>query len=342
MNDVAPERRNQMQKRKLGRSNLEVSALGLGCMGMSFSYGPPKDKQEMISLMRSAVERGVTFFDTAEVYGPYTNEELVGEALAPFRGKVVIATKFGFNLDPTGKERWVGLNSRPAHVKEVAEASLKRLKVETIDLFYQHRVDPDVPIEEVAGAVKDLIRQGKVKHFGLSEAGVQTIRRAHTVQPVTALQSEYSLWWREPEREVLPTLAELGIGFVPFSPLGKGFLTGKIDEKTTFDPTDFRNVVPRFAEENRKANLAFVDWLKAFAARKQATPAQIALAWLLAQKPWIVPIPGTTKRHRLEENLGAAAIQLSADDLKEIDRAAAQIDVHGARYPEHLQKMVGR
>src|SRR5713101_8352541 len=309
-------------------------------MGMSFAYGPAADKQEMISLIRSAVERGITFFDTAEAYGPFANEELVGEALAPFRGQVVIATKFGFKLGPKGEQ--LGMDSRPEHIREVAESSLTRLKVDAIDLFYQHRVDTDVPIEDVAGAVKNLIEEGKVKHFGLSEAGVRTIRRAHAVQPVTALQSEYSLWWREPEQEVLPTLEELGIGFVPFSPLGKGFLTGKIDEKTTFDSTDFRNVVPRFTPENRQANLAFVDWLTKFAERKQATPAQIALAWLLAQKPWIVPIPGTTKRRRLEENLGAAAIQLSADDLREIDRAASQIEVHGARYPEHLQKMVGR
>src|SRR5438094_7091007 len=311
-----------MKKRKLGKTNLEVSAIGLGCMGMSFGYGPAKDKQEMISLIRAAVDRGVTFFDTAEVYGPFINEELVGEALAPFRKQVVIATKFGFKPDPTGKQAWTGLDSRSEHIKEVAEASLKRLKTDRIDLFYQHRVDPDVPIEEVAGAVKDLIREGKVKYFGLSEAGVQTIRRAHAVQPVAALQSEYSLWWREPERDVLPTLEELGIGLVPFSPLGKGFLTGTIDDKTTFDPNDFRNVVPRFTEENRKANFAFVEWLKTFAERKQATPAQIALAWLLAQKPWIAPIPGTTKRHRLEENLGAAKIQLTVEDLGEIDRAA--------------------
>jgi aryl-alcohol dehydrogenase-like predicted oxidoreductase len=327
-----------MQKRKLG-SNLEVSAMGLGCMGMSFGYGPPADKQEMISLIRLAVERGVTFFDTAEAYGPFTNEELVGEALAPMRNQVVIATKFGFKFE-AGKQS--GLDSRPGHIKEVAEASLKRLKVDAIDLFYQHRVDPDVPIEDVAGAVKDLIREGKVKHFGLSEAGVQTIRRAHAVQRVTALQSEYSLWWREPEAEVLPTLEELGIGFVPFSPLGKGFLTGKIDENTRFDSSDFRNVVPRFTPENRKANLAFVDWLTKFAERKKAAPAQIALGWLLAQKPWIVPIPGTTKRHRLEENIAATAIELTAGDLREIDRAAAQITVHGARYPEHLQRMTGR
>jgi aryl-alcohol dehydrogenase-like predicted oxidoreductase len=328
-----------MRQRTLGKSDLEVSALGLGCMGLSHGYGPAVEKHEGISLIRAAVERGVTFFDTAEVYGPFTNEELVGEALGPVRNQVVIATKFGFKFEG-GKQ--VGLDSWPAHIREVADASLKRLRTDRIDLFYQHRIDPNVPIEDVAGAVKDLIREGKVKHFGLSEAGVQTIRRAHAVQSVTALQSEYSLWWREPEQEVLPTLEELGIGLVPFSPLGKGFLTGKIDDKTTFDTTDFRNVVPRFTPENRKANLAFVDWLTKFAARKKATPAQIALAWLLAQKPWIVPIPGTTKRHRLEENLGAAAIQLSADDLREIDRAASQIDVHGARYPEHLQKMVGR
>jgi aryl-alcohol dehydrogenase-like predicted oxidoreductase len=330
-----------MQKRKLGKNNLEVSALGLGCMGMSFGYGPAGDKQEMISLIRTAVEHGITFFDTAEVYGPFTNENLVGEALAPFRGKVAIATKFGFKLDPnTGKQ--AGLDSRPEHIQEVADASLMRLKTDVIDLFYQHRVDPNVPIEDVAGAVKDLIQQGKVKHFGLSEAGVQTIRRAHAVQPVTALQSEYSLWWREPEAEVLPTLEELGIGFVPFSPLGKGFLTGKIDESTTFDSTDFRNVVPRFTTENRKANLAFVEWLTRFAETKKATPSQIALAWLLAQKPWIVPIPGTTKRHRLEENIAAVAIQLTSDDLREIDRAASEISVQGARYPEHLQQLTGR
>src|SRR5467141_5310822 len=330
-----------MQKRKLGNSNLEVSALGLGCMGMSFGYGPAGDKQEMIELIRAAVERGVTFFDTAEVYGPFTNEELVGEALAPYRKQVVIATKFGFKLDPsTGKQ--AGLDSQPAHIKEVAEASLKRLKTDVIDLFYQHRVDPDVPIEDVAGAVKDLIQAGKVRHFGLSEAGAQTIRRAHAVQPVTALQSEYSLWWRAPERDVLPVLEELGIGFIPFSPLGRGFLTGKIDDKTTFDGTDTRNVVPRFTPENRTTNLAFVEWLTKFAERNKATPAQIALGWLLAKKPWIVPIPGTTKRHRLDENLGAAAIQLTADDLREIDHAPSRIEVHGARYPEHLQKLVGR
>ncbi len=330
-----------MQKRKLGKTNLEVSAIGLGCMGMSFGYGPAVDKQEGISLIRAAVERGVTFFDTAEVYGPFTNEELVGEALVPFRGQVVIATKFGFKLDPnTGKQ--VGLDSRPAHIKEVAEASLKRLKTDVIDLFYQHRVDPDVPIEDVAGAVKDLIREGKVKHFGLSEAGVQTIRRAHKVQPVAALQSEYSLWFREPEREVLPTLGELGIGLVPFSPLGKGFLTGKINEETQFDKSDFRNIVPRFTPENRKANQALVDLIGKFAEQKKATPAQIALAWLLAQKPWIVPIPGTTKLHRLEENLGAAAVELTPEDLRQLETAASKIAVQGARYPEALQKLVGR
>src|SRR5271169_1905141 len=330
-----------MKKRTLGNSNLEVSAVGLGCMSMSFGYGPPADKQEMISLIRSAVERGITFFDTAEVYGPFTNEELVGGALAPFREQVVIATKFGFKLDPnTGKQ--AGLDSRPEHIKEVAEASLKRLKTDVIDLFYQHRVDPNVPIEDTAGAVKDLIQQGKVKHFGLSEAGVQTIRRAHKVQPVTALQSEYSLWWREPEAEVIPTLEELGIGFVPFSPLGKGFLTGKITEETKFDKSDFRNIVPRFSEENRKANQAVVDLVGRFAQQKKVTPAQIALAWLLAQKPWIVPIPGTTKLHRLEENIGAVNVQLSADDLRELDIATSKIAVQGARYPEELQKMVGR
>jgi aryl-alcohol dehydrogenase-like predicted oxidoreductase len=329
-----------MQKRKLGKSNLEVSALGLGCMGMSFSYGPPKDKQEMISLIRTAVERGVTFFDTAEVYGPFTNEELVGEALAPLRDHVVIATKFAFKFDPaTGKP--AGLDSRPEHIKEVAEASLKRLKTDVIDLFYQHRVDPNVPIEDVAGAVKDLIQQGKVKHFGLSEAGVKTIRRAHAVQPVTALQNEYSLWWRKPEEEVLPTLEELGIGLVAYSPLGKGFLTGKIDENTAFDSTDFRNTVPRFTPEARKANQAVVDLLSGIAKEKNATPAQIALAWLLAQKPWIVPIPGTTKLSRLDENIGSVAIQLTADDLREINTAASKITVEGDRYPEHLQKMTG-
>lgn len=331
-----------MLKRKLGKSNLEVSALGLGCMGMSFGYGPAGDKKDMIAVICTAVERGVTFFDTAEVYGPFTNEELVGEALAPFRGQVVIATKFGFAPDPKGGSRWSELDSRPEHIKQVAEASLKRLKVEAIDLFYQHRVDPNVPIEEVAGAVKDLIQAGKVKHFGLSEAGVQTIRRAHAVQPVTALQSEYSLWWRRPEAEVLPTLEELGIGFVPFSPLGKGFLTGKIDEKTTFDSTDFRNVVPRFTPEARKANQALVELLGKVAERKQATPAQIALAWLLAQKPWIVPIPGTTKLHRLDENIGAVAVELTPDDLREIETAAAKIKLQGARYPEHLEKLTGR
>jgi aryl-alcohol dehydrogenase-like predicted oxidoreductase len=330
-----------MQKRKLGKSNLEVSALGLGCMGMSFGYGPAGDKPEMISVIRAAVERGVTFFDTAEVYGPYTNEELVGEALAPFRAKVAIATKFGFKLDPTtGKQ--AGLDSRPDHIKEAAEASLKRLRTDVIDLFYQHRVDPNVPIEDVAGAVKDLIQQGKVKHFGLSEAGVQTIRRAHKVHPVTALQSEYSLWWREPEAEVIPTLEELVIGFVPFSPLGKGFLTGKISEDTKFDKSDFRNIVPRFTPENRKANQAFVDLLGKFAQQKKATPAQIALAWLLAQKPWIVPIPGTTKLHRLEENIAAANVDVSADELHQLAIAASKIPAQGARYPEELQKMVGR
>ncbi len=330
-----------MQKRKLGKSNLEVSAIGLGCMGLSFGLGPAVDKQEGISLIRAAVERGVTFFDTAEIYGPFANEELVGEALAPFRSQVVIATKFGFKVDPeTGKQ--AGLDSRPEHIKEVAEASLKRLKTDVIDLFYQHRVDADVPIEDVAGAVKDLIQQGKVKHFGLSEAGVKTIRRAHAVQPVTALQSEYSLWWREPEAEVIPTLEELGIGFVPFSPLGKGFLTGKISEDTKFDKTDFRNVVPRFTPENRKANQAVVDLLGAIARQKKAAPAQIALAWLLAQKPWIVPIPGTTKLHRLEENIGAVNVELAPEDLRQIDDAAANITVQGARYPEELQKLVGR
>src|SRR6059058_1065242 len=331
-----------MKKRKLGKSNLEVSAIGLGCMGMSFGYGPAVDKQEGISLIRAAVERGVTFFDTAEVYGPYTNEELVGEALAPLREQVVIATKFGFAPDPNGGPRWSALNSRPEHIKEAAEGSLKRLKTDVIDLFYQHRVDPNVPIEDVAGAVKELIQQGKVKHFGLSEAGVKTIRRAHKVQPVTALQSEYSLWWREPEAEVIPTLEELGIGFVPFSPLGKGFLTGQIKEDTKFDKGDFRNIVPRFTPENRKANQALVDLLGKFARQKKATPAQVALAWLLAQKPWIVPIPGTTKRHRLEENLGAAAVELPPDDLRQIEDAASKVAVQGARYPESLQKMVGR
>jgi aryl-alcohol dehydrogenase-like predicted oxidoreductase len=330
---------NAMQKRTFGKSGLEVSAMGLGCMGMSFGYGPAADKQEMISLIRSAVERGVTFFDTAEAYGPFTNEELVGEALAPVRDQVVIATKFGFKFE-SGAQR--GLDSRPAHIREVADVSLKRLKVDAIDLFYQHRVDPDVPIEDVAGAVKELIREGKVRHFGLSEAGVQTIRRAHEVQPVTALQSEYSVWWREPEKDVLPTLEELGIGFVPFSPLGKGFLTGRIDEKTTFDSSDFRNIVPRFTPENRKANQTFVDLLATIAERKKATPAQIALAWLLAQKPWIVPIPGTTKMHRLEENIGAAAVELTPGDLREIDGASSKIAAQGARYPEHLAKLTGR
>jgi len=331
-----------MQKRRLGKSNLEVSAIGLGCMGMSFGYGPAADKKEMISLIRSAVERGVTFFDTAEVYGPFTNEELVGEALAPLRDQVVIATKFGFIPDPNSGPRWSGLDSRPDHIKQVAEASLKRLKTDVIDLFYQHRVDPNVPIEDTAGAVKDLIQQGKVKHFGLSEAGVGTIRRAHKVQPVAALQSEYSLWWREPEAEVIPALDELGIGFVPFSPLGKGFLTGKIGEDTQFDKTDFRNVVPRFTPENRKANQALVDLIGKFAQQKKATPAQIALAWLLAQKPWIVPIPGTTKLHRLEENIGAAAVELTREDLRQLETAASKIPLQGARYPEELQKLVGR
>ncbi|NVO12552.1 MAG: aldo/keto reductase [Rhodoplanes sp.] len=330
-----------MQKRKLGRSGLEVSALGLGCMGMSFSYGPAADRQEMIALLRSAVDRGVTLFDTAEVYGPFTNEDLVGEALAPVRDKVVIATKFGFDLDPKGERMWAGLNSRPEHIKEVAEASLKRLRTDVIDLFYQHRVDPNVPIEDVAGAVKDLIRAGKVRHFGLSEAGAQTIRRAHAVQPVTALQSEYSLWWRKPEAEVLPVLEELGIGFVPYSPLGKGFLTGKIDATTTFDATDFRTTLPRFTPEARKANQAVIDLLGRIAAGRKATPAQVALAWLLAQKPWIVPIPGTRKLSRLDENMGAAALVLTADDLREIDAAAANIPVQGDRYPEHLEKMTG-
>jgi aryl-alcohol dehydrogenase-like predicted oxidoreductase len=330
-----------MKKRRLGKSNLEVSALGLGCMGMSFSYGPPKDKQEMISVIRAAVERGVTFFDTAEVYGAFTNEELVGEALAPFRDQVVIATKFGFKIDlNTGKQ--AGLDSRPEHIKEVAEASLKRLKTNVIDLFYQHRVDPNVPIEDVAGAVKKLIQQGKVKHFGLSEAGVKTIRRAHAVQPVAALQNEYSLWWREPEAEVIPTLEELGIGLVAFGPLGKGFLTGTISEDTKFDKNDFRNIVPRFTPENRKANQALVDLIGRFAQQKKATPAQVALAWVLAQKPWIVPIPGTTKLPRLEENLGAGNVELSPEDLRELEAAASKIAVQGARYPEELQKMVGR
>src|SRR3989449_5606627 len=331
-----------MKKRKLGKSNLEVSAIGLGCMGMSFGYGPAADKKEMISLIRSAVERGVTFFDTAEVYGPFTNEELVGEALAPSRDQVVIATKFGFAPDPNGGPGWSALNSRPEHIKEVAEASLKRLKTDVIDLFYQHRVDPGVPIEDVAGAVKDLIQRGKVKHFGLSEAGVQTIRRAHAVQPVTAVQSEYSLWWRKPEAEILPTLEELGIGFVPFSPLGKGFLTGKINEDTKFDSSDFRNQIPRFTPEALKANQALVDLLSKVAERKKATPAQVALAWLPTQKPWIVPIPGTTKLERLEENIGAVAIELTADDLRELDVATAKITVQGARYPEELERMTYR
>ncbi len=328
-----------MDRRTLGHAGLEVSALGFGCMGISQSYGRPSSREDGIAIIRAAVDAGVTFFDTAEVYGPYANEDLVGEALQPVRDQVVIATKFGFNIE---QGKMVGLNSRPSQIRAVADASLTRLSTDRIDLFYQHRVDPEVPIEDVAGTVKDLIGQGKVKHFGLSEAGAQTIRRAHAVQPVTGLQSEYSLWWREPEREILPMLEELGIGFVPFSPLGKGFLTGAIDDKTTFEPTDFRNIVPRFTEENRKANLAFVEWLKAFAAGKHATPAQIALAWLLAQKPWIVPIPGTTRRHRLEENLGALNIQLTDEDLRDIDRAASQIEVHGARYPEPLLKMVGR
>ncbi|MEH2199358.1 aldo/keto reductase [Nostoc sp.] len=331
-----------MQKRKLGNSNLEVSAIGLGCMGMSWSYGPPKDKQEMISLLRAAVERGVTFFDTAEVYGPFLNEELVGEALAPFCGQVAIATKFGWAPGSNDGNRWTVLDSRPDRIKQVAEASLKRLKVEAIDLFYQHRVDPNVPIEDVAGAVSDLIQEGKVKHFGLSEAGAQTVRRAHAVQPVTALQSEYSLWWRNPETEVLPTLEELGIGFVPFSPLGKGFLTGKIDADTKFDNTDFRSTVPRFNPENRKANQALVDLLTEFAQQKRATPAQIAIAWLLAKKPWIVPIPGTTKLHRLEENLGAVDIELTPDDLLAIESASSNIKVEGARYSEFHEQLTGR
>jgi len=334
-----------MRKRKLGKSNFEVSAIGLGCMGMSFSYGPPKDKQEMTSLLRAAVERGITFFDTAEVYGPYLNEELVGEALAPFRGQVVIATKFGFdlspNLDPRGMKGAPGLNSRPEHIKEAVEGSLKRLKVETIDLLYQHRVDPNVPIEDVAGAVKELIQAGKVKHFGLSEAGAKTIRRAHAVQPITALQSEYSLWTRTPEKEVIPTIEELGIGLVPYSPLGKGFLTGAIKENTTFDSSDFRSTLPRFTPVALKANQALIDLLGSIAQRKKATPAQIALAWLLAQKPWIVPIPGTTKLIRLEENIGAAAVELSSDDLRDIDSAASKIKVEGARYPERLEKLTG-
>jgi aryl-alcohol dehydrogenase-like predicted oxidoreductase len=330
-----------MQKRKLGNSNLEISALGLGCMGMSFSYGPPGDKQEMISLLREAVERGITFFDTAEVYGPFTNEELVGEALSPFRGKVVIATKFGFKMKPDGSPGFAGLDSRPERITQVAEASMKRLKVDAIDLFYQHRVDPDVPIEDVAGAVKELIQQGKVKHFGLSEAGAKTIRRAHAVQPVTAVQSEYSLWTRGPEAEVLPTLEELGIGFVPYSPLGKGFLTGKMNEDTKFASNDFRSTLPRFTREALKANQALVDLLGNIARKKNATPAQIALAWLLAQKPWIVPIPGTTKLHRLEENIGAVAIQLTSGDLREIESASSKIEVQGERYPEAIERMTG-
>jgi aryl-alcohol dehydrogenase-like predicted oxidoreductase len=329
-----------MQKRKLGKSNLEVSALGLGCMGMSYGYGPASDKQEMISLIRSAVERGVTFFDTAEAYGPFTNEALVGEALAPFRSQVMIATKFGFKFGPKGEQ--LGMDSRPEHIKQVAEASLRRLKTDVIDLFYQHRVDPDVPIDDVAGAVSKLIEEGKVRYFGLSEAGVRTIRRAHAVLPVTALQSEYSLWWRKPEEEVVPMLEELGIGFVPFSPLGKGFLTGRINETTTFDQSDFRNVVPRFTREARKANRALVDVLRERAQRKKATPAQLALAWLLAQKPWIVPIPGTRKLERLEENLGALAVELTAEDLREIESAVSEVPVQGARYPEELERRTGR
>src|SRR5450631_595582 len=331
-----------MQRRKLGNSNLEVSALGLGCMGMSFSYGVVHDKQEMISVLRGAVERGITFFDTAEVYGPFANEELLGEGLSPVRDKVVIATKFGFNLNPDGSPGWQGVNSRPERIKQVAEASLKRLKTDVIDLFYQHRVDPAVPIEDVAGAVKELIQEGKVKHFGLSEAGVGTIRRAHAVQPVTALQSEYSLWWRKPEAEVIPTLEELGIGFVPYSPLGKGFLTGKIDENSKFDTNDFRNIVPRFTADARKANQTVVDLLGKLAEQKKATPAQVALAWLLAQKPWIVPIPGTTKLSRVEENIGAVAVELTPENLRQIESAVSKIAVQGARYPENLQKMVGR
>ena len=331
-----------MQKRRLGKSNLEVSAIGLGCMGMSFSYGPPKDKQEMIALIRAAVERGVTFFDTAEVYGPYINEELVGEALGPFRGQIVIATKFGWKIDPKAERGLAGLDSRPEQIKRVADASLKRLRVDAIDLFYQHRVDPDVPIEDVAGAVKDLIREGKVKHFGLSEAAANTIRRAHAVQPVAAVQSEYSLWWRRPEEEVLPTLEELGIGFVPYSPLGKGFLTGKIDEETKFENTDFRSIIPRFTPEARKANQPLVDVIGGIAARKNATPAQIALAWLLAQKPWIVPIPGTTKLERLEENIGAVAVELAPEDLRDTESAASEITIQGARYPENMERITYR
>ena len=331
-----------MQKRKLGNSHLEVSAVGLGCMGMSFSYGPPKDKKEMTALLRAAVDRGITFFDTAEVYGPFTNEELVGEALAPFRGRVAIATKFGFNLNPDGSPGWRGLDSRPERIKQVADASLKRLKVDAIDLFYQHRVDTSVPIEDVAGAVKELIQQGKVKHFGLSEAGVQTIRRAYAVQPLTALQSEYSLWTRMPEKEVIPTLEELGIGFVPYSPLGKGFLTGKIDESARFDSSDFRSTLPRFTPEALKANQALIDLLGKIGQRKNATVAQIALAWILVQKPWIVPIPGTTKLHRLDENIGAVAVELTSADLREIESTASKIEVHGARYPERLEQLTGR
>jgi len=330
-----------MQKRKLGKSNLEVSAIGLGCMGMSFSYGPPKDTKEMTSLLHAAVERGITFFDTAEVYGPYSNEELLGQALAPYRGKVAIATKFGFKLKPDGSPGFLGLNSRPERIREVAEGSLKRLKVDAIDLFYQHRVDPEVPIEDVAGAVKGLIEQGKVKHFGMSEAAAKTIRRAHAVQPVTAVQSEYSLWTRGPEAEVLPTLEELGIGFVPYSPLGKGFLTGAMSGNTKFDSSDFRSILPRFTPEALKANQALVDLLGKIARKKKATPAQIALAWLLSQKPWIVPIPGTTKLHRLEENIGAASVELSSEDLRDIDAAASKIKIEGARYPEHIEKMTG-
>lgn len=330
-----------MQKRKLGRSSLEVSAIGLGCMGMSFGYGPPQDKPEMVSLLRRAVERGITFFDTAEVYGPFTNEELLGEALAPFQGKVVIATKFGFKLKPDGSPGFLGLNSRPEHIKQVAEASLKRLRIDAIDLFYQHRVDPAVPIEEVAGAVKDLVQQGKVKHFGLSEPGAQTIRRAHAVQPITAVQNEYSLWWRRPEEAVLPVLEELGIGLVPYSPLGKGFLTGKMDENTRFESNDFRSQLPRFTPEALRTNQALVDLLGQIAQRKQATSAQVALAWILAQKPWIAPIPGTTKLQRLEENIGAASVELTANDLREIEAAASKIKIDGARYPEALEQMTG-
>ena len=330
-----------MQKRKLGNSGLEVSALGLGCMGMSFSYGPPKDKQEMISLLHAAIDRGITFFDTAEVYGPFTNEELVGEALAPFRDRVVIATKFGFNVRTDGKAPWQGLNSRPEHIKQAVEGSLKRLRTDVIDLLYQHRVDPDVSIEDVAGAVKDLIRQGKVRHFGLSEAGAQTIRRAHAVQPVAALQSEYSLWWRNPEQEIIPTLEELGIGLVPYSPLGRGFLTGKIDENTTFEKSDFRSGLPRFTPEALKLNQSLIDLIGAIGKRKNATPAQVALAWLLAQKPWIVPIPGTTRLHRLEENIGAVSLELTGDDLRDLDQAASALPAQ-ARYPEHLEQLTGR